>query len=256
MSKHLAVFVGLGALCSAHPVQAQLVVPRGTLEVQLGLGDHSINDSVTPYPSLGGTRGLTLLKVKGYGDLFAGIGIGGAYGVAENFEIETLLIPLQIAPDGNFGDIQLNGRYQFLTGEFSAAVQLAMQIPTWSYFGLGFGLPIAAMLGPDLKLLSGVELEVIFTPGSSLVNLDVPATFLARMSETARVGLRTGLVLYDFRTEIVAVPLGVVAEFDAGRATIVPAFIWPAFLNSDGVLIETFAINIGVRVRFDELGAS
>ncbi|MBI2374345.1 MAG: hypothetical protein HYV07_10160 [Deltaproteobacteria bacterium] len=252
MSNKSSIFAGLGALLAATPASALTLSP-GVLRIDVGLADHSIIDSGT----LGGgslPRGLTFLKIDGIRTLGVSLGIGGAYGIMDNLEIGTLLIPLGISPEGGFGDMQLYGRYRFLSGDFSAAAQLTIQIPTSSVFGLGFGLPISAMLGPDLKLLSGVELEVVFASPSALVNLDLPVTFLAKVAETARLGVRTGLFMADLDTDGVSVPLGVLVEIDAGPATIVPAFVWPYFLNSTGATLGTFLVNLGARFEFDVQG--
>ena len=179
---------------------------------------------------------------------------GAALGVVDGLEVGALLLPVYLAPDGDFGDIEAYGRYRFLSGDVEVGAQVTVALPTHTRFGIGLGAPVLFHLG-QMRIDTGVELELIFTD-PTVVDLDIPAAFTFDIGDGLFAGVRTGLYAPNF--EEVAIPLWGFVGYTliSGKAPfidLVATFGWPHFIwtgPGDSVEIETFDLILGARFYF------
>lgn len=200
-------------------------------------------------------QGLRIGRVDGFDDTILTLGLGAGYGITDDIEAGVLLLPLVLAPDGDFGDIELYGRYVFLRGDIEIGGQLAVAIPTNTSFGVGLGLPVLMKLGA-IRLDTGVEIDLVFSDPDNQVNLEIPVAASFTIADGFFGGVRSGLVLPDF--DDLAIPLHAFFGYtllggQAPLADITATFGWPAFLWSgpgDAVQAGTFEIIAGARFFF------
>jgi hypothetical protein len=182
------------------------------------------------------------------------LGAGAALGVMEDLEVGAMLLPVYLAPDGDFGDIEAYGRYRFLKGDVEVGAQVTVAFPTSTHFGLGFGAPVLFHLG-RMRIDTGLELELIFTD-PTVVDIDIPAAFTFDLGDGLFAGARTGLYVPDF--DDVAIPLWGFVGYTliSGNAPfidLVATFGWPRFIWTgvgDSVEIDTFDMVLGARFFF------
>ncbi len=233
----------LAALCVSAPctvaaqgpaVQRGLTLPARTLRIDVGPSDDAILDGVGM--EIGDRRGLRLGRTPG-GDFSAVLNIGAAFGITDNFEIGSLLLPINFAPDGGFGDLEFYGRYRFVNrGGFELGLHITMQVPTDTDFGLGFALPMRYRISNAARIDTGVEVELLFD--DTRANLDLPFTLLFQATRAFYLGPRTGVMSPRFSD--LWVPLGLTGGYTvhASRSLAVDltgAFTWPAFFATGGV---------------------
>ena len=178
--------------------------------------------------NLGGAFGiLDDLEVGISGDrqgLNNGVLFGAIGGVAANG-----LLPLVLAPDFDFGDIYLYGRYRFLNTEsFQLGVELGFNIPTATSFGLVVAAPFRLRLGDVFSIDGGVEFLTLLT--------DPDATFAIRTTLQPRVAPVDFLYF--------GVDVGVGFGFGNGNAIAVP------FGFEAGYVIDLDKIKIDAYVNF------
>jgi hypothetical protein len=209
---------GSGTLPTAFS-QRSMTLPRLHLRIDLAPPDQALMDSGF---FMGGytlnSYGITLVDDSdpdppGDADTAASLGIGAGFGILDELEVGMLLFPVHIKP-GDFGDMQLYGRYRFLdTDNLELGVQLTLQFPTWSDFGLGIGMPLLLQFGEIFRLDFGVELEFVFNdedgPGDdddAFINLDLPIAITINVTENIFLGPRLAIFIFDF--DEVLVPIG------------------------------------------------
>jgi len=180
---------------------------------------------------------------------------GAAYGIMDDLEAGATLMPIYLAPDGDFGDIELYGRYRFLSeGPAQIGAQLTVAIPTDTRFGLGMGLPVQLRFG-QVRIDTGAELELIFGD-HTVVDLDLPVAIAFDIIDGFFAGVRSGFFLPDF--DELAIPLQghvgyTLMSGNAPFVDLVASFGWPRFLwtgYGDNLDLDTFDFIVGARVFF------
>lgn len=268
----LPLTLSLGLIASTAAAQVEPggdATPQNYVERSMTLGQGELRADFAPidwgllFGSIGGRsgikdiQGLRISRVE-TGSLDTTIltlGLGAGYGVTDELEVGALLLPLVLAPDGDFGDIELYGRYRFLSGDVEVGGQLGVSIPTNTNFGLSAGLPVLFHLGA-IRIDTGVELELIFADPTNFVDIDIPVAASVSVADGFFVGVRSGLFVPDF--DDIAIPLQAFAGYTllAGRAPladITATFGWPRLLwtgPGDTVDAGTFDIVLGTRFFF------
>lgn len=230
-----------------------LTLPRRYLRIDLNPSDYGYMDhvSLANTNSLNNDRGLRL-GVAEADEVSLGLGAGLGYGILNELEVGGLIFPFLFHPDFDFGDMELYGRYAFLKGDAQLAVQLTMQIPTRTDFGIGIGLPARFRIASSARIDTGLELELIFTNDES-VNLDIPFALDFDVGNSGFLGLRSGIILPDM--DDAAINLGVQGGFNVeGAADLCASFNWPRFFwtgPGDAVNPDTFEIVFGASIFID-----
>lgn len=226
-----------------------ITLPKGILRIDLAPPDYGYME----HGQLNHNRGLNMLIQEG-DDVNLGFGAGASYGIERNFELGALLFPFIFAPDFDFGDMELFGRYGFVQGSAQLAAQLTLRIPTQTEFGLGIGMPMVFRVTKTFLLDTGLELEIIFYD-DELVNLDLPAAFNFSISPAAFIGFRTGILVVDM--DEAAINLGLQGGFSIDPTVgLTASFNWPAFLwtgGGDTFNPDTFEILFGLSLYIDTL---
>lgn len=209
-----------------------ITLPARTLRVDLGPSEQGINNSGTingPHGSAYGLRfGQQRLHAGGGVDTtitdgIATMGFGVSYGVIDALEVGANLMPIAIdsrqliyTDDGNesgFGNITLYGRFAFLRTEtVQIGAQLALSVPSGvEAFGLGVGMPVNINIGENLRLETGVEMEMFFgdAVNDTLLSIDVPVALTVGIGESFFVGGHLSFLLADLEDDLfLVVPLG------------------------------------------------
>lgn len=233
-----------------------LTLPRHYLRIDLNPSDYGYMDHVSPLlvdsahddHSLNNDRGLRL-TVEELNDVYLGLGTGMGYGILDELEVGGLLFPFLFHPDFDFGDMELYGRYAFLRGGAQLAIQLTVQIPTYSDFAIGFGLPAQFTIGSSTRIDTGLELELILADDES-VNLDIPFALTFDVGNSGFFGVRSGIILPGM--DDAAINLGVQGGINVdGAVDLSASFNWPAFIwtgPDDAVNLDTFEIVLGASI--------
>jgi hypothetical protein len=268
---YLTVFVCLSLFSVTLPLEAQrfnratsggyssrtLTLPRRYLRIDLNPSDYGYMDhvSLTPFTSgpnfanfLNNDRGFRIGVVDA-DDVYLSLGTGMGYGILDELEVGGLLFPFLLHPNFDFGDMELYGRYAFLKGDAQLGVQLTIQIPTHTDFGIGFGLPAQFTIGSSARIDTGLELELIFTDDES-VNLDIPFALSFDVGRSGFLGLRSGIILPDM--DEAAINLGAQGGLNIdGTVDLSASFNWPYFIwtgREDKVNPDTFEIVLGASI--------
>ena len=204
-----------------------LVLPERVPRIDLAPPDYGYMD----HGELNNGRGLRVF-IPDEGDAWVGLGVGGAYGITDEFEAGGLIFPFSLVPDFDFGDMELYCRYAFHRGRSQLAVQPVLRIPTASDFALGVGMPAQFAFAGSVRLDTGVELEMIFA-ADARINLDLPLAITLDAGPTVFIGGRTGLFFGNF--EEMFVNLGMQGGAAVHRLVDLTASInFPSFLTTAG----------------------
>lgn len=186
--------------------------------------------------------------------------VGAAYGIMENLEVGTVLLPIQFAPNGDFGDIEVYGRYRFLSQDnVQIGAQLTAAIPTNTRFTTGLGVPVQLRFD-RVRIDTGAELEILFGDGNDGdgvdVDLDLPVAVSVDIIDGFFGGVRSGFFSPDF--DELAVPLmgHVGYTLMSGKTPFVdlvasfgwPRLVWTGF--GDNLDLDTFDVILGARIYF------
>ena len=261
-----ALELGIRELSRQTMAERELVLPPATIRIDLGPGDFSLYDSGfliggSQFP-LGQGRGFRIGRTDFYGankgDALISLSAGATVGIIDNLEAGILLFPLIFAPDGDFGDLELFGRYRFLKQRnLELGAQAGIVLPTNTEFGLTFGMPALFRLPGLQRVETGVELELYFTPFRTTSNFDIPVSYLYNLDKDMFVGARSGLAITFGAFDGVSIPAGVLAGYTFRNALGAPAveltgqFFFPYLLTSlggDAVQIDNFQFVIGARI--------
>ena len=220
---------------------------QGRLRIDLAPPDYGYMD----HGDLNNGRGLRVL-VPEHGDAFVGLGVGAGYGVNDNVEAGGLIFPFVIAPDFDFGDMELYCRYAFVQSRTRLGVQTVIRIPTASDFALSVGFPAQFLLGDSTRIDTGAELELIFEDDAR-VNLDIPLAVNVDIGGSAFLGARTGLYVYDL--DELAINLGVQGGgsvdpmVDLTASLNFPRFLWTG--PGDAFNVDIVEIVAGATIFLD-----
>ncbi|MEM7448052.1 MAG: hypothetical protein AAF355_07420 [Myxococcota bacterium] len=188
--------------------ERHLTLPQRTLRIDYAPIDFAQAD----VGYLNHTRGLRIQRFEDRSgppgartdDTAAWTSLGVSYGVFDEFEAGALLLPVLLAPDTDFGDMQLYGRYRVLEeGDTELAIHFAMQLPTQTDFGFEVGAPLQVRISPMLRVDAGAELEFVFFD-DTLVNLNLPIAMPISLSEHGFIGPRSALLFVDFDDAVLA----------------------------------------------------
>lgn len=257
MVKVVLALLGLVAACQINEgvARAQTYLTRpislhaGQLRIDVGPSDYGymdhggINGSYIPGGVDNGARGGRFVDRPG--DTAISLGLGMAYGVTDRLEVGGLVIPLQLSPRGDMGDVELYGRFGMTRG---LALQATLQLPTHTELGVGLGIPFKVALGAH-RLEMGVELEFIFEERES-AHLDVPFALQFALSKNVFAGFRSGI--YFERLEDIAVNLGVQGGVTIANAVDltasfnIPKFLWTG--PGDSVRLDGYQLILGLNI--------
>lgn len=246
--------------------QRGLTLRKGQLRVDAGPPDFALLDSGIRNNG----RSVLAFARRDLGaadETFVGFGWGAAYGIQDDLEVGTLLIPVLLAPDVEFGDLEVYGRYRFVGGEFEVGGQAAISLPTntlenQSNFALVFGVPMLLHMSSTARIDLGAELEIILGDADGVVNLDMPAAFQFQVNDTFFAGPKTSIFFANM--EEIQLGAGAVAGISIANSRgrpvidILGEFYWPFFLASDqedAVNLDQFNLVLGVRVFFSTSSA-
>lgn len=250
-----------------------LTLPEGTLRVDTAIDIFRLNIN-TPFGSASETftRWIT----------------GGGFGITDDFEAGALLLPINLSPDGGFGDIQLYGMYRLLDGEAEVGARLELNIPTDTDtntnidtdFGIGFGLPVLLRFSDTLRVDTGLTISVIaaddtivglsdpFLPQPIVTSSSagIPLVLNLNVTDEFVVGARSGITILDFDNfgDTFSIPLGAQAGYslDISRDVLVDLgfrFEWPLFLAPGGedavdpINLNFYRILFGAEAYLDVL---
>lgn len=214
-----------------------ITLPARTLRVDLGPSEQGINNSGVingPHGSAYGLRfGQQRRRVGGGVDTtikdgIATMGFGVSYGIIDALEVGANLMPIAIdsrlliytdfSNESGFGNITLYGRFAFLrTESVQIGAQLAMSVPSGiEAFGLGVGMPVSINFGGNLRLETGVEMEMFLgdAVNDTLISIDVPLAFTAGIGENFFVGGHLSFLLADLEDDLfLVIPIGAHAGY-------------------------------------------
>jgi len=160
-----------------------------------------------------------------------------AYGTTDDLEVGAIVLPVQLAPDGAFGDPGAYGLLRLLDGPVELGLMLELRVPASgeSAFGTLGSLLATWHAGDSIRLDSGV------TFGAALHNpawfeLRFPVTLTIQTSDTFFLGVQSGMELS-----------GVDIDGDGGREW--DAFI-PAGVFLGGTLTGSQGPSADLRLGF------
>lgn len=241
--------------------QRSLTLGKGTFRIDGGPVDFGYFHPSSPQ-WLNENRGVRIQKyeqppgVYDNADPNVWLGAGLAYGITDDIELGGLVLPLQVADELDFDDMEAYGRFRFLRRRFEMGAQVTLQIPVETDFALGLGLPMLAHVGRKARIDTGFELEMIFgeeADDGDVFSLDVPFAMTWDIGQRGFLGFRTGL--YVWNMEDVVIPAGmhggvVVAN---GKLDIAPWFMWPVFMatgrEDELVHVKSFELGVGFNGR-------
>ena len=201
--------------------QRGITMPKHTLRIDVGPVDRALLDS-------GALTGMSGLRVRhreddnpATEDTFIDLNAGLAFSVLDSLELGLQMIPVVLAPEADYGELELYVRWRFFASRvFQIGIQSAIQFPTRDDFGLSFGLPFQ-LAGGIVRFDAGIEVELIFNDearggdGETYVHLDAPAALSFNIAPPFYLGFRTGILLTDddagydiFPGDDLLVPLG------------------------------------------------
>ena len=155
-----------------------------------------------------------------------GLELGASIGLFDDLELGIAPVPLLLAPDFDYGDIPVVGRYRFLDLEaVELGVELLVLIPTNTDFGLTPGVPIRFHALDVASVDTGVFFPMRFGDSDSTgvtVSLGIPLRANIQIIDMLFVGLETGFSMGlalgeagDFidHADTISIPLGLSLGF-------------------------------------------
>lgn len=231
--------------------------------INLGQGDFRLDlaprDFGLLFGGIGGrgdTQDVAGLRIGRRGDsTLLRLTLGAGFGITDQLEVGGTIMPLYVAPKGDFGDIELYGRYALMqTKATELGVQLTLALPTDTHLGLGVGAPILIRLD-QLRIDTGVELEVIFQ-NEVRVDLDVPVAVSVNVGDGLFAGIRSGIFAPEFKDIVVPLMAHLGYTLMSGKTPfidLVGSFGWSRFLWSgpgDTIDLRSFDLIVGARLFF------
>lgn len=248
------------------------------------------SDGASAMPIRYGQRGLTMPKgfVRGSvnlnvaqsglpgADAVIGLGFGAGVSVLDNLELGLSayrmgstpagggLIPLFLSPDFDFGDIPLYARYRFVEGDTQIAIELVLNLPVLTDFGLEVNAPIRIGAGDSLAVDIAPGVSIVDLGGNTVIGINVPVQFVINITDAFFLKLLLGVSVDDLTDERggkvgILVPAGLgggyTVEVADNPLDIFAIFRWPALLSiRDGNFdanADAYQILIGANMHFD-----
>ena len=169
------------------------------------------------------------------------------------------LISAFVAPEGEFGDIPFYVRYQPLEGVADLALELRLRIPTFSEFGMAFGVPLRLHAGDWVAIDTGFDLTYDAPSTARLLSIGFPLDLVVNASRNVFLKVQSGVSLPDITTApvVAGFPLGFVLGGSApAGSTMLDVFVsfrFPIFgvVGSGGgeLTTEIWALTFGINVH-------
>lgn len=204
-------------------VSRPLTLPRNVLRIDLGPPDLTTLDGGLLSGQV--PRGVRVGRLtEDSSEVLFSIGAGLAFGLIRDLEVGAHFFPILVLPVGEYGDVELYGRYRFIDlPKLEWAVQVKFNLPTIGAFGAGLDVPMVYRLGKSVRLETGVMFEVSATSNNRnesdpTLGVHVPLAVLANFTPAVWGGLQSGL--YTVPTgvdELVFARLGAVVGTTLGR---------------------------------------
>ncbi len=181
---------------------------RGSIRFSVAPDTRRLLDSV--FSRTGRRRGFVITHIDGNDLNVAALG-ELSYAITDDLEVGVLALPLTLAPNVAFGDLEAYGRYRLAASEkWELFAQLGTRIGVQEFWGLAGGLESRFFLGDYIALDLGVAVDHAFEAGRS-TSLYVPAAVLVYPTRSLYVGPHTSIFYGGF--DSVAIPLGLLAGY-------------------------------------------
>ena len=242
-----------------------LTVPEGTLQIIGGPGAASQLSS--PMGAMG--AGLTVYKPAAIAvpdpfggnattvspDVTVGLAAGAAYGVSDDIEVGSLLLPIVLSPEGDFGNISLFGTYRLQPDATEIGLRAQLVLPTQGDFAIDAGVPFILRATDEVRVDTGGFLGLAFGDETTS-QLRAPVAVSYQITEAIAAGVHSGFSLTDFDFDTFAIPLGIHGGYsiagDAGPlADVTMSLGFPQLLvpgADDAFDAGTFAFQVGANV--------
>ncbi len=181
---------------------------KGSIRLSIAPDTRRLLDGVLT--RTGRRRGFVLAHIEG-SDLGAAVLGELSYAITDNLEIGVLALPLTLAPQVAFGDLETYGRYRLASSrQWELFAHVGARIGVQDFSGLAAGIESRLFLSNYVALDLGVAVDHAFEPGRS-TSLYVPAALLVYPARSFYVGPHTSVFYGEFSS--VAIPLGVLAGY-------------------------------------------
>jgi hypothetical protein len=228
-----------------------LTLGQQTLRFDLAPPDFALLDS----GEINEGRGIAFTRASN-GQTYFGLGAGLSYGVTDDVELGALVLPLLLHPEVRYGDAELYGRFRLVSGGFELALQAGGQLPTHTYGGFAFGMPMLVRAGTSARIDFGPELELMLPRRDTYANLDVPFAVHWDLGEGGFFGLRTGVFVPRFEGRGTSIKFGIQGGpiLADGDLDLVFWFLFPELFHPavrhGWFVADHFQIGVGISVRF------
>lgn len=208
------------------------------------------------------TRGTMATGFRVVSDTAAALVVGGGYGILDDLEVGATVLPLQLAPDFEYGDPSIYGVFRFLRGSVDLGASLSLTFPVQGDFVMAPGVPVLFHLGESMRLDTGLFVPIVFDSPDTYAVLSIPVRFSVNVIPELFLGASTGLEMVEFDPDFTTIPLGfhagyTIAQGDTGGPLLdlMAGFRFPAFLvpASDGDVVVTrrWVLTFGARLYID-----
>lgn len=122
------------------------------------------------------------------------------YGVTDDLELGAIALPLQVSPEGHFGDPGAYALYRFVEGDVEAGGWIEARVPVReeSAFTAGASARLLVRASESVRIDGGVSYLVAFRDPEEAMQLGFPVSVAFHSSETFFLGVSTGFDLENF----------------------------------------------------------
>jgi hypothetical protein len=262
-----AAVTGLGSLAAAQQAPAGETSEEGLgaeegyplvytqRPLTLGEGLLRIDAELEFVKLCGSAAGITVCS-----DLDAALAVGAGYGITSQLEVGATVLPLALAPEVDYGDPSIYGKYTLVEGELEVGARLEVWFPVRGDFAVQVGVPIDWKPVRGFALHSGAFLTIMATDPTHAA-VSIPFVFVVNATDSLFFGLATGVVFAVTDPgpgDTLEVPLGlelgysVPGEGGGPLLDILGGFEFASFIGaSEGVSVETWMASLSVRVYLD-----
>jgi hypothetical protein len=192
------------------------------------------------------------------------LGLGVAFGIADDFQVDVIALPLELTPSVTYGQAEQPGprlglTYRLGRGLAEVGVHIdatVITLPDSSGFVLRPGLPFRFHTGEKVRLDMGFYVPVTVAR-TTAAGFDAPFSFAVNASEPFYLGLSSGLSFATFEAPFdVVLPLGVFAGYAIGGKDgpildIDPFLRWPELVSFAPQSVNTATVfQAGVQIRW------
>ena len=177
---------------------------------------------------------------------FVNLGLGAAFGVTDDFEIEANVAPLQLSPSFTYGQGEQPGpslgvTYRYYAGGTEAALHLdatMFTLPGTSGVIVRPGIPFRGHAGKRVRIDFGVFVPVTASH-TTAVGLQLPFAIAVDIAEPVHLGVSSGIMVESVTGPSgIDIPFGVFGGYAIGGkggpiVDIDPFVRWPKAATSD-----------------------